>query len=406
MALLGVGNRIILCTALSTTAGWINRLAVPLVVYNISRSPIATSLAFAAAHLPPITVGLLSGAIVDRHSATRLIFAATSLSFLAIMAISWLVTQPHLYVLLFIFLFINSSLSSVQLPATHVVVVEKFAPEQRLRINSHLGMVDQLSSVMAPLATGAAVLLIPAQWLFYLSACAYLAASMAVLRIHSRERREFRRVAIHQDIARGFRTIKKDRQILACTVLFMFSNFASTLVQSTFVPLTHNRFGASATAVSVLFATAGLFGIAGHFLARKLVVRSKTAAVVLALTAISGALTTLMAANLGIVAFGFFWGVCSLLGCINVTLLSTYRQCVVPPHLVGRSVSAARFATYLPIPVAAILSGFAFDRLGGDLLLLASGTARLLGVVAILVGTFSFSRRTRGAVHPEKLEAA
>jgi len=64
---LDYSNRLILCNAFSTTAGWVNRTAVPLAIYAITGSAVDTSLAFAAAHLPAITVGFFSGAIVDRN---------------------------------------------------------------------------------------------------------------------------------------------------------------------------------------------------------------------------------------------------------------------------------------------------------------------------------------------------
>lgn len=391
-----VGTRILLCSAFSTTAGWINRFAVPLTIYGITGSAIDTSLAFAAAHLPAVTVGLFSGGVVDRYPAATLVKMTTISSAACIAAVAALLGTPGLHIAIYPLLFANSSLSAIQQPAFQVMLVEFCPKNELLALNAKLGMIDQTNSVLAPLISGLLVQLVRPSVLFVASALAYFAAAAAIFTVQSERNRHGADVTTLGGIKTGFQTILGDRQILAGTIVFLFSNFATTLTQSTSVPILARRFDSGAYAIGVFFAALGAFGIAGHALAKSIPARFNPAMVIVALTAISGILTALMTVDLPFAAFVALWGMTVTLGCINVTIFSTYRQRAVPSSLLGRSVSASRVATYFPIPLAAVLAGLIFERLGGNDLLAMSAIARLAGAFVALsaITTFKVASRT------------
>src|SRR5215472_5205126 len=64
-------------STLSAVGGALTMFAVPLQVYDITRSPFAVGALGAAQMIPTVTIGLLGGAIADAVDRRKLVLAAT-----------------------------------------------------------------------------------------------------------------------------------------------------------------------------------------------------------------------------------------------------------------------------------------------------------------------------------------
>lgn len=327
-------------------------------------------------------MGFFSGAIVDRNRPEAVAKITTGLSAVCAGLIALLIDIRECLPIVYLLLFVNSSLSAIQLPAFQSLVVRACPRHKLLKGNSNLGIVDQTNSVFVPLFVGFAFTFVPPVAIFLISAASYLGSLFVLLPMHIKQQRLHLDITTWKAIGDGFSVLFSNRELFSSNVVFIFSNFATTLVQSTVVAMLAVQFGNESYSIGVFFAAVGLFGIAGHSLARFIVCHFPVSSLIMGLTVVSAALTILMVLNPSFTSFTVLWGMTVLLGAINVTALTTYRQTSVPEHVMGRAVSASRVMTYFPIPIGAALAGVIFEMMGSDAVVMISAGARVLGVIA------------------------
>jgi MFS family permease len=118
-------------TTLSSVGGALTSFAVPLQVYDITRSPFAVGVIGVAAMVPTLAIGLLGGALADAVDRRKLVLAATSglaavSAGLAIQAFAGL----RLVWLLYALVAVESSLSAINIPARSTFVPRLLPPGQ------------------------------------------------------------------------------------------------------------------------------------------------------------------------------------------------------------------------------------------------------------------------------------
>jgi MFS family permease len=118
-------------TTLSSVGGALTSFAVPLQVYDITRSPFAVGVIGVAAMVPTLAIGLLGGALADAVDRRKLVLAATSClavvsAGLAVQAFAGL----RLVWLLYALVAVESSLSAINIPARSTFVPRLLPPGQ------------------------------------------------------------------------------------------------------------------------------------------------------------------------------------------------------------------------------------------------------------------------------------
>src|SRR5580692_540350 len=118
-------------TTLSAVGGSLTAFAVPLQVYDITRSPLAVGAIGVAQVIPTVTIGLLGGAIADAVDRRKLVLVASAGSAavsagLAAQAFAGL----HSIWLLYALVAVSSSVSAINAPARRTFVPSLLPADQ------------------------------------------------------------------------------------------------------------------------------------------------------------------------------------------------------------------------------------------------------------------------------------
>jgi MFS transporter, DHA3 family, macrolide efflux protein len=163
--------------SVSTFGDKFSEIGIPILVYRLTNSPFQLGLAFLAEVMSSIILGLLGGAISDRLNRRKIMIVADVTRCLLVMSIPFLAYTPmniglKLW-LIYILIFVLSSIRYFFLPAKISVIPDTVPPEQLMAANS----ADQATmKIMEFVGYGAAGLLIQTAGVeraFYIDAASF-----------------------------------------------------------------------------------------------------------------------------------------------------------------------------------------------------------------------------------------
>jgi MFS family permease len=378
-------------------------LAVPLLVLQLTHDPFLAALAAAVRTAGYLVVGLPAGPLVDRLSAARVVQAADAVRMAAFTVMGVLAWAGRAQVWLILVLAATSACASVFFDAALAVTVQDLFTRHRvLAANASIETASQLSKVLGPAA--AAVLatttgLGPALWLDAGSFAMSLVTVTMVTRAglvprHAGNISTSARGSVRREFADGLAYLRRQRLILALTVLFAIANLCLG-VDSLLVYLGTVTMHLSPLRVSMVVGAGGVAGVAGAVTAPRLARRLPRVPVVAAAIAVAG----LSAAGIG--AARSVWSLAAANACLIFAtsqaglLVRSIRQEVVPRELLGRVTAAVRTVFVSATPLGAMLAGAVTGAAGNNPrpVFLASG---LVLAVSAVTGWFTALRHHAG----------
>jgi hypothetical protein len=346
-------------------------LAIPLLVLDLTSSPLISALSAASVTLGYLAVGLPAGVLVDRLDAWRVLVAmdAVRAAGFGALYLLWVTGHARLWVIMTIAL--AAGAASVFFETALVVVVKDLFPGPGLiRANSVLELASQAALVAGPAVVGVlaaagelgAALLADAVT-FGASLVTLLAVRGSVPRLSRRAGGGWR--ALTADFRAGLAYLLSVRVLVIMTVVQVIVNLCLATEKLMFF-YARDTLGLGAAGVGAVVAAGGAGGIAGALSTTWLAARvGQMRLVVLAVAAsglaigsvgATGSLVTLAAANLA-----YLWA-------ITVASLAnrTYRQLIVPRDLLGRVTSTVRLLFLTADPVGVVIAGSLTAALGGN----------------------------------------
>jgi len=344
-------------------------LAIPLLVLDLTRSPLISGLSAASMTLGYLAVGLPAGVLVDRLDAWRVLVtmdAARAAAF-AVLYLLCVTGAARLWVIMTIAL--AAGAVSVFFETALVVVVKDLFPGPGLiRANSALELASQAGLVAGPAIVGvlaAAGALGAALLADALTFAVSLASLLAVRRRVPHPARPTGLRSLAADFRAGIGYLLSVRVLVIMTVVQVIVNLCLATEKLMFY-YAKVTLGLGAAGVGVVVAAGGAGGIAGAVSASWLAARvGQVRLVVLAVgasgLAIGSVATTNSLIALGAANLGYLWA-------ITVASLAnrTYRQLIVPRHLLGRVTSTVRLLFLTADPVGVVIAGSLTAALGGN----------------------------------------
>lgn len=385
---------------LSTAGDELARVALTVLVYQRTESPLLAALTFAIGHLPWLLGGPLLSAFADRLPRHRVLIStdAARAVLLAVMAIP----GTPLPVLLGLLLLVSVCSPPFE-SARSALMADVLEGERYIVASSLTNLTLQLAQVVGFLAAGALVAALDPSAALLIDAVTF--AISAIWLSIGLQRRPAPVVAagesprsLWQDTAEGLRFIGRSPRLLAIVLLLWVGTLFGYAWEGIATPLT-DELGRGATALGVLLAANPLGVTIGGVLLVRLIrpdVRERLMVPLIVLSLVPLLIGGLVVATAGAgeVTFGVLVGLLFLsgLGASWVLPLNYSFVQAVPSAYRGRAFGVAVSGLYGVQGLGALAAGFAAEGLAPSLVVALCGGVGLLAVLPPLLGY----RRTQG----------
>jgi MFS family permease len=365
--------------------------ALPLLVFNLTGSPINLGITTAAEFVPYLLFGLVIGVWVDRVDRKRLMIAtdlarAAVIATIPLLAAFDALTVGWVYVVAFC-----SATLTIAFDAAEFAAIPSLVPsgDDLVSANGRVHASYSAAQIAGPLLAGVLITVVPLQQVLWVDAASFLvsAGALALIgRTFNAPREEGPRRALRKDIADGLHYVLRHPVLRNISAMMALINLVGATVYAQLVVFAKRQLDASDSQVAMLYA-AGSAGVVLLSLAAG-PVRRRLSFSVAALGAllVDGLLTMVLAATHWYWAALGLWAAISGLGIFFNINTGSLRQQIVPNHLLGRVISIAGVLAWSAIPVGALAGGWAVERTGS--VALVYGVIGAL--VALLALAFSF----------------
>lgn len=387
---------------ISTFGSAITTVALPLLIFQLTRSALNLALTVAASVLPYLLFGLLVGAWVDRVDRRRLMIGADVGRALAIASMPLAAALGLLSVWwIYAVAFLSSTLTICFDAANFAAVPSLVAVDELVRANGRIQASYAVARVAGPTCAGVLLAVLSLPQLLWFDAASFLVSVGSLLLIgvsfnpvqdgRAAARQDAAQVAsssavgttIWQDIDAGLHSVLGQPVLRAITAFLLLINFILPTVSAQLVLFAAEVLSASATQIGFLYASASIGTVLVAFLAPRIGKRVSLGRLALAGVGIEG-LAILLAAQVHI------YGVVLLLWAVRgggdvlfVTTSYSLVQRLVPSMLLGRTITVLRVLSWPTASLGAILGGLAITQTANPVLVYSSiGTAA--GLVALL----------------------
>jgi MFS family permease len=348
-------------------------LAVPLLVLQVSRSPLLAVLASLPGSAGYLAAGLPAGVAVDRLNPWHVLMAGDVVRALIFLALFLLTGSGGTSPWLILSLAFGAGVVTVFTDtALTVAVRDVFTGPQLIAVNSWLESANQGGQIIGPSAAGllAAVGLLHVSMLIDAASFLVSLATLAVIR-HSQQpgqltdREPVSLAALRRELAEGLKYLGATRLLLTLLCFMLVLNLclgADKLI----IYLARSAMHLPAAQVGLIVTAGGVGGLLGAAGTGLLVRRTGPLAAIVLTAAASGAALILIGAarSVPVLLAGnllYTWAIIAA----SVTMRAL-RQVLVPRALLGRVTATWRLGGQSVTLIGGVLAGAAANLLGGD----------------------------------------
>jgi predicted MFS family arabinose efflux permease len=262
------------------------------------------------------------------------------------------------------------------------------------RANSWMQAGDNIVTMAGPVAAGTIVIAFGFEAAFVVDAATFVASALAIALIRGVPGRPDQAAGSADRTGRGMRAeiaeagrhvFVQNRVLLIGSLLFTGTNLSIWLIQANVVYYLAEYRHFEPNVIGAIFAAQGVGAVVGAAMASRLLRRFHPTQVILACTASAGLFTVALVPLRDPISIAAVWALVYAFGSMNVVSWFTFRQQIVPPHLLGRVIAVTRMLAYSSIPVAALLGGALEESLHNMYVIIAIGG--LLRVAVALAST-------------------
>jgi MFS family permease len=335
-------------------------IALPLLIYDLSKSALAMSTMRAIDFFPNIILGMLIGVMVDRFSRKHIMLLTSVVQMIILGLMIFLIFVESIQVWhLYIMGFILSSAGYAFGNSQHSIIPQMVSKDQLTLANAKLSFVDTLISMIGPGIAGFLIAL----YSYELSLSIYLFCLILLfffiqfLNIPPSEIKRAKNTTIWYDMKEGIDELLQNKLLLTPTLIVFFNNFASSLVLGVLVFYAADILHATEKQIGLMFSMGAIGGLLGSMVVNRLKKkfgRGKCFVWSLFFAAIAWTL----------LFFSYSWwlvGLAILIRTFGVTISNivyfTFRQEFTPNHLLGRVAGTSSMIMKLSVPLGFFVAG-------------------------------------------------
>ena len=385
--------------SISTLGTAFTQYAVPLLIFQVTHSPLNLALATATFALPNLLFGLFVGAWVDRVNRKRLMIAVNVLLALTLLVIPGLALVGRLNVLaIYAVDFAASTLAMVFQRAEFTAIPSLVGQRDLVTANGRINASFQTMQMVGPTLAGAIATLVSVPALLFFDAISYVLSAGALMWIgvpfNRRDEAPRARTTIRADIVEGIRYVFTHPVLRNISLLMMLFNFFESTFRAQQVLYAKERLHTTNFELGLLFAMGGLGAVLFSLAAGALRRRFAFSTVVIGCLAGTGLLTVAYA------SVAWLWLALPLLllreGSASLLNINTFslRQAIVPNQMLGRVLSVAGLLAFSATPVGSLVGGYLIQQTQ-DVGLVFQGIGVLLFLIPMAFSLTALGRADR-----------
>lgn len=361
-------------------------IALPLLIYELSKSALAMSMMRAVDFFPNIFIGMLAGVMVDRFNRKSIMKYAVIIQIAALTGIVLLIFTNeiavwHLYILGFILSTSGYTFGNSQ----HSAIPQLVSKQQLTAANAKLTFVETFVSMVGPGFAGIIIALYSFGFSFslYLVCLVVMLVFLLFVQVPPVEREIKQQASVWTDMKEGIHELFGNKTLLTPTIVTVFSNLSASLVIGVLIFYAADVLNASEKEIGFMFSFGAVGGLIGSLVItrlRKTMGRGRIYAWCLFIEII----------GLAVLIFANTWwliGLSLLIRSFAVIMSNvvyfTIRQEFTPNHLLGRVAGTSSMLMKLALPLGLFIAGLWAEFLPIPLLFIISTciTATLFFVV-------------------------
>ena len=169
---------------ISQAGDWVLLIGLPIYVYILTRSLLATSITFAAGIVPQIVLGSVAGVFVDRWNRQRTLVIANLLLAVGLLPLALVRTPDHVWIV-YIVIFVETCFEQFTIPAQNALLPALVGEERLVAANALNSLSSNLSRLVGPALGGAIAGFFGLNGIIVADAISFLLAALMLMGIPS-----------------------------------------------------------------------------------------------------------------------------------------------------------------------------------------------------------------------------
>ncbi len=379
--------RLLTAWFISSIGDWLYKLALPLLVFEMTGSAVDMAGTFALTFLPFLIFSLAGGVIADRFQRRRVLIICDLSAFALLIALAlagdWLASMPLVYILVFLV----ASVTPIHHPSFQAFIPEIIAHDDLPKANALVSASDNIISIAAPILSGLIVAVIGPTQTIILNALSFLVSALLVgsIPFKVKEKTDAARRKIADTLREGFAYAWSQPVLKYGSLLFVGSNFAINVFQANLVFYLADILHASPPIIGLVFTQIGIGALIGSIAAPWLIKRFESGRIIVISTILARLFTFPLLWVRSPTMVGAVWALETAFGTINAVTYFTLRQRSVPKDILGRVVAVTRLVSFSSIPLASLIGGLLLAQTNITVIILVCACVRLAtGMLATL----------------------
>jgi Na+/melibiose symporter-like transporter len=379
----------------SVAGDWIFKIAIPIIIFRITGSPLLMAAAFACSFAPYVIMMPIGGALADALRRQKVLYVGDFASAAITVALSLYLSLggTNVYVL-FPAIFTLGMVSAIYHPAFQGFLPSVVASAGLPRANSYFTASDNILNFAGPMLAGALIVLFDPTIVIWSNAASFAISGVLIFSIspHTPEIAKagaLSIVRVKHDLTEGFQAVWNEPVIRWGTIIFIGENLATNMILGNEIYYLTVVLGYSPSVAGVLIGLSAAAAVAGSLVA-PWIVRSlspgRTIVGFMVVIAVGTAIL-LLAPSIGAAAVVIGRGLVMTARAIIIVTMFTYRQRAFPQGMLSRVVAIQRTIAYIAVPVAAVVGGYILSTTNSMQLVIGMSVAVLL--VSTMIGFMS-----------------
>ncbi len=359
----------------------LTRFGLPLLVYQLTGSPVNLAVAAVATNLPNLLFGLVIGAWVDRLDRKRLMIVADLVRSVALASIPVLAVVDLLSVAwVYGVIFVASTLTIVFEAAQFAAVPSIVSKDQLVTANGRLRAANSVAMVVGPAVGGALLGVLAVESLLAIDAVSFVvsAGSLLLLSASFTVAPRERATKIRADVIEGLRFVFGNPVLRDLAIMMALVNLVASTVFAQLVLLAKDHLTASDAEVGYLYAAGAIGATLTGLLAGRIRERVSFTVAALGALIVGGLLSIALGATAVFILAAAAWALFSGSSLFFNVNTASLRQEIAPSAMLGRVVTVAQVSAWSLSSIGVLLGAWLIEATGSvSLVFILSGVLQV-----------------------------